>query len=113
MAVSRFSPLRGRRDLFFWLVFAAGVLFQAFGPHLKIKNNKFVLPPSLISSSRDIRPAEIVARERRLQIVSGVLTLVGALGLALCYHERLFGRSARPDLVDRNDEDSASIRRLT
>jgi hypothetical protein len=100
-----------RRNVLFWAVLALGVLFQAFGPHLKIKKNKFVLPPSLVSSSQEIRPVEIVTRERRLQIVSGVLTLAGALGLTLCYREALFGRcSARPDPAGRSDEESTSIR---
>lgn len=100
-----------RRDVILWAVLALGVLFQAFGPHLKIKNNKFVLPPSLGSSTHEIRPAELVTRERGLQIVSGVLTLGGALGLAVCYREALFGRrSARPDFPGRSDEESIGIR---
>lgn len=99
-----------RRGVFFWGVLALGVLCQAFGPHLKIKNNKFVLPPSFVASSPDIRPAEIVTRERQWQVVSGILTLAGTLGLALCYRERLFGaRSAQFGVAGRSDEDSISI----
>jgi hypothetical protein len=83
-----------------WAIFGAGLLVQAFAPHLTIKNKAFVLPPSLISEGKGIRPAEIVARARRMQLLSGVLTLGGAVGLALCYRKVLFGtRSARRDPV--------------
>ena len=106
------KPIWYRRPhVLFWVVLALGVLCQAFGPHLKIKNNKFVLPASLASSSQDVRPAELVARERRWQSVSGVLTRAGALGLALCYREALFGaRSARSGVVGRSDEDLIGMR---
>jgi|SRR5215469_11475204 len=108
--MSRETIWSRRRRVFFWVVLALGVLCQAFGPHLKIKNNKFVLPTSLLAFSQDIRPAEIVARERRLQIVSGILTLAGTLGLALCYREVLFGaRSDRSGVVGLRDQGSTSI----
>lgn len=91
--------VRRWRRVFFWALFAMGLLLQVFAPHLKIKDNGFVLPPSLISGT-EIQPAEIIARERRMQFLSGVLTLVGAVGLALSYREVLFGgRSAQRDLV--------------
>lgn len=108
--MSRETIWSRRRGVLFWVVLALGVLCQAFGPHLKIKNNKFVLPPALAVSGQDIRPAEIVARERQWQVMSGILTLAGTLGLALCYREELFGaRSARFGVVGRSDEDSTSI----
>jgi hypothetical protein len=98
-----FRPAWRWRRTFFWALFALGLLLQACGPHLKIKDNRFVLPPSLISANSEIRPAEIVERARRTQLLSSVLTLGGALGLALCYGKVLFGtRSARRDLVDRS-----------
>jgi len=96
---------------FFWALFALGLLLQGFGPHLKIKDNRFVLPPSLISANSEIRPAEIVERARRMQLLSSVLTLGGALGLALCYRKVLFGtRSARRDLVGGSPVASTSSR---
>jgi hypothetical protein len=86
--------------LFFWVLFATGLLVQFFAPHLKIKDNRFVLPPSL-ASGIEIDPAGIIARERRMQFLSGALTLGGAIGLALSYREVLFGRrSAQRDLVN-------------
>jgi hypothetical protein len=89
--------------VFFWTLFAVGVLLQASGPHLKIKNNLFILPPSLGSAGKVIRPVEIVGRERRIQLLSGVLTLTGALGLAACYRKVFSGRrSTRRDLVEGN-----------
>jgi hypothetical protein len=95
----------------FWVIFLVGLLLQAFSPHLKIKDNRFVLPPSLISPSTQIRPAEIIARERRMQLLSGVLTLGGAFGLAVVYGKVLFGtRSARRDLVDGSPVASTSSR---
>jgi hypothetical protein len=72
-----------------WAIFSAGLLVQAFAPRLKIKNNAFVMPPSLMSEGKDIRPAEIVARARRMQLLSGILTVGGALGLAFRYRRVL------------------------
>jgi hypothetical protein len=87
--------------VFSWTLFAVGVLLQASGPHLKIKNNVFILPPAPASAGKVIRPVEIVGRERRLQLLSGVLTLAGALGLAVSYRKVLSGRrSTGHNLVD-------------
>jgi hypothetical protein len=105
---------RSRRvwvSVIMWVIFAAGLLVQAFAPHLTIKNKAFVIPPSLISEGNDIRPAEIVSRARRMQLLSGVLTLGGAVGLALCYSKVLLGRrSARHDLVGRSPAASSNSR---
>ncbi len=68
-----------------WAIFGAGLLVQAFAPRLKIRNGAFVMPTSRISEGKDIRPDEIVTRERRMQLLSGILTVGGALGLALFY----------------------------
>lgn len=76
----------------FWAIFAAGLLAQAFAPHLKIQNNAFVIPPSLMSERRDISPEEIIVRERRMQLLSAVLTVGGALGLGVYYRHVLFRR---------------------
>jgi hypothetical protein len=46
-------------SVFFWALFGAGLLLQAFGPHLKIKDNRFVLPPSLVSACTEIRPLRL------------------------------------------------------
>jgi hypothetical protein len=82
---------KGRRvwvGLLLWMAFAAGLLVQAFAPHLKIQNNKFVIPPALLSGGKEVRPDEIVARERRIQVLSGILTLSSGLGLGFYYRRR-------------------------
>jgi hypothetical protein len=68
-----------------WVIFGAGLLVHAYGPHVKIMNNTFVIPPSLVSEGKDIDPAEIIAYERSKHLVSGILTVGGALGIALYY----------------------------
>lgn len=98
------------RSAFFWTLFVAGLLLQAFGPHLKIKDNRFIFPPSLVSAATEIRPDVIVARERKRQFLSAVLTVGGAVGLALCHRKALFGRlSSQRDLVRGNNEGSTRM----
>lgn len=83
-----------------WAIFVAGLLVQAFAPRLKIKDNAFVMPPSLMSEGKDIRPAEIIARARGMQLLSAFLTLGGALGLAFHYrHVLVRPRSPWRELV--------------
>jgi hypothetical protein len=97
----------GRRwpSVFFWALFVAGLLLQALGPHLKIKDNRFILPPSLVSAGTEVRPDAIVARERKRQFLSAVLTAGGAVGLALRHRKALFGgRSSRRGLVSGSNE---------
>jgi hypothetical protein len=102
--------VRHWRSVFFWSLFAIGLLLQAFGPHLKIKNNKFVMPPSLVLSGKQIRPDAIVARERIMQSLSAVLTVGGGLGLAFCYRKALFGRRSAPrDLAGGSDQNRPAI----
>ena len=80
---------RGWLPILLWIAFGAGLLIQAFGPRLEISNHAFVIPPSLTAAGSGIRPAEIIAHERSTQLISGVLTLLGALGVALCHHDVL------------------------
>src|SRR5690348_7619778 len=63
-----------------WMMFGAGVLVQALGPRLQIANNTLVIPPALLSEGATLGPAEIVAHERSKQLLSGMLTVGGALG---------------------------------
>jgi len=79
--------------LLLWLGLVAGLLVQVFAPHLKIQNNKFVIPSSLLSEGEEVHPDEIVARERRMQVLSGILTLSSALGLGFYYRHGLFPKS--------------------
>lgn len=88
------------RSVFFGALFVAGVSLQIVGPHLKIANNRFVLPPALVSTGKDLRPDVIVARERTKQVLSGLLTLSGALGLALGHRKALFGSKSPECTVD-------------
>ena len=86
---------RRSQALLCWVVFAAGLLIQLLAPHLKISNRAFVIPPTLTAAANEIRPAEIVARQRRMQLISAFLTVSGALGLAVLYRDILTGRTSR------------------
>jgi hypothetical protein len=86
---------RRLQALLCWVVFAAGLLIQLLAPHLKIENGAFVIPPTLTAGANEIRPAEIVARQRRMQLISALLTVSGALGLAVLYRDILTGRTSR------------------
>jgi hypothetical protein len=92
------------RSVFFGALFVAGLLLQLVGPHLKITNNRFVLPPSLVSARKDIHPDAIVARERTKQVLSGLLTLGGATGLALSHRKALFGKQSSQDMGESNGD---------
>ena len=82
--------------LLLWLVLAAGLLAEMMSPHLKIENNAFVIPPSLVNGSKPIDPAEIIAHAKQMQLLSLILTLGGAVSLGLYYRPFLIGRrSAR------------------
>jgi len=78
-----------------WLVFAAGLLLQLLSPHLKISNGAFVIPPKMAAGRNPIRLDEIVARQRRMQFLSVLLTVSGALGLAFLYRDILIGGASR------------------
>jgi hypothetical protein len=87
------SMLTWRRRLvpvLLWAIFASGLLVQAFAPRLEVLNDAFVIPPALVAEGKEVDPAQIIARERRLQVLSAVLTLGGALGLAYYYRRVLF-----------------------
>jgi hypothetical protein len=93
-------PVKNKRNaqrvwlgLLLWTGLSAGLLVQAFGPHLKIQNNKFVIPSSRLSGEEEVRPDEMVARERRIQALSGILTLGSGLGLGLYYRQALFPKA--------------------
>ena len=74
-----------------WALFAAGVLIQTGTPRLEISKGAFVIPESLSVAGNSIRPDEIVAKERRRQSASAVLTASGALALAYL-HRHMFVR---------------------
>jgi hypothetical protein len=74
-----------------WAVFAAGILVQLLAPNLKVQNGKFVLPPDLFTGKAVVQPDQIVARERKVQALSGLLTVCGAVGLAFYYRHIFAG----------------------
>ena len=92
-SLSATVPPSGRRHrwlaVLLWLIFGAGLLVHAYGPHVKITNDTFVIPPSLVSGGEHIDPAVIIAYERSKHLVSGILTVGGALGIALYYRNLL------------------------
>ncbi len=81
------------RGLFFWILFGAGLAVQVFAPSLDVQDNKFVVPPEVVSDAEELRPAELVERERRIQWLSLGLTVSGALGLAFHYRHILTRRT--------------------
>ena len=73
-----------------WSAFAAGLIVQLLAPRLTIENRAFVM--SLPAEGASIRPDEIVAKKRRMQMISAILTAGGALGLAYRYRGTLLKR---------------------
>jgi hypothetical protein len=81
------------KGIVFWILFVAGVAVQVFAPSLDVQDNKFVVPPEVVSDAKELRPAELVERERRIQWLSLGLTLSGAMGLAYHYRHLLTRRA--------------------
>jgi hypothetical protein len=79
-----------------WVIFGAGLLVQAFAPRLQIVDNAFVIPPAFLSEGKEVQTAEIIRKERRMQWLSAVLTVSGALGLAFYYYRHIFARVRPP-----------------
>ena len=77
----------------FWTIFTVGLLLQCFAPRLKIDHDAFVI--SSVSDGRATHPAEIVARARKMQLLSAIFTVTGALGLGFYYRAILVGRRYR------------------
>jgi hypothetical protein len=75
-----------------WMIFASGLVVQALAPRLKIEHHAFVVPPSMVSAGKPVDLAQLVAREKRMQLISGLLTLGGALGLGYYYRDKLLRR---------------------
>jgi NhaP-type Na+/H+ or K+/H+ antiporter len=76
-----------------WMLFGAGLLVQVLAPQLEVADNAFVIPPALIAEGNEVRIAEIVERQRQMAWFSAVLTVSGALGLALYYYRDAFARA--------------------
>lgn len=82
--------LRRRAALFFWLVFGGGVLVHYLAPNLERKQDGFVIPEALTAGRSGLDPGWIVAKERRMQWISAVLTATGALGLGYLHRRELW-----------------------
>ena len=100
MPPNRLTSVHGNRRqrslaLICWLVFAAGLLLQLLSLHLKISNGAFVIPPEMAAGRNAIRLEEIVARQRQMQLLSILLTVSGALGLAFLYRDVFIGAASR------------------
>jgi hypothetical protein len=92
--------VRGKRSrrllaLLCWLLFAAGLLVQLISPRLKISNRAFVIPPQMAAGKNPIRLVEIIGRQREVQVISALLVLSGAIGLAVLYRDTLTGKASR------------------
>ena len=70
-----------------WLMFAAGLFVQLLSTHLKVSNGAFVIPPKMTAARNAIRPDEIVGRQRRMQLLSVLLTVSGAYPTEVKMHE--------------------------
>jgi len=79
--------------LAFWLLFAAGLVVHLMAPNLEKKEKAFVIPLTLGAGAGALRPDLIVAKERRMQGISAVLTVSGALGLFFFTVRHSFGRT--------------------
>src|SRR2546421_13081597 len=100
MHPNRLVSVQGNRRrrllaLLYWLVLAAGLLVQLLSPQLKISNGAFVIPPEMTAGRNAIRLDEIVGGQRRMQLLSVLLTVSGALGLAFLYRDILIGTASR------------------
>jgi hypothetical protein len=87
------SPNRNRPSplvpLVIWAVFFSGLLLQLFSPHLRISHDSFVIPQDAVSQGSVIDPRALIAKERTIQLCSALLTLAGAIGLAVYYRRTL------------------------
>lgn len=83
------------RVLFCWLLFVAGVGVHFAAPNLDRQDKAFVIPLAPRALGESFQPERIVAKERRLQLLSAVLAASGALGLGWIYRKVLFRRASR------------------
>jgi hypothetical protein len=91
---SKMSPDQTKKSplvpLAIWAVFLAGLLLQAFSPHLRIDHDSFVMPADGISRGVPIDPRALVKQQKTMQLCSALLAVAGAAGLAIYYRRTLF-----------------------
>ena len=90
----RHSGRRERIACLLWAFFGAGLLLQGLAPHLRTERERFLLP-SHSGSEALTNPIGLIERERRMQLLSALLTGGAAVSLALHYRV-LFSRPSRP-----------------
>jgi hypothetical protein len=100
------GPQRQWLAVLLWATFGLGLLIQGFTPRLRIEHRAFVVPASLLSTGKDVRPAEIVARQRHMQLLSSLLTTLAAIGLCCYYRRLLFRPRAPPTHISQSDPHS-------
>jgi len=83
------------RVLFCWLLFVAGVGVHFAAPNLDRQDKAFVIPLAPRALGETVQPERLVAKERRLQLLSAVLAASGALGLGWIYRKVLFRGASR------------------
>jgi hypothetical protein len=87
-----------------WLLFAAGLLVQFFGPQLKISNRAFVLPEgSGPKANETFDPIGLVEKDRRIRALAALLTATGTVGLGIFYWGALFGKAPRKEKRNRTN----------
>jgi hypothetical protein len=85
-----------------WICFAAGLAVQLFGPRLEISKGVFIVPAALtVQQGKEFNPEKLIQRERQVQLASAILTLGGAIGLALLYRGVLRKRTPEKEALNR------------
>lgn len=70
-----------------WICLGAGMILQAYAPHLDIENNKFVVPEKDPEGRTITDPIGVVGRERQINILSALLTSAAVIGLSIIYRD--------------------------
>ena len=97
MGTMQLRPHRRWYALLFWMLFAAGLIVQFLAPRLEISDGKYVLPPELVNGTAQVDPQGIIRKERRMHLISAILTSSGAIGLAFLYWNVLVRRGLREE----------------
>src|SRR5688572_28357554 len=78
-----------------WILFAAGLLVQWQSPGLGVSEGKFIIPDRYTQEGSEFNPKKLVDQERRTQLISVILTPIGAIGLGFYYWKTLRGQNRK------------------